>query len=278
MTEQKPGKDSEFRALHQADDIFVVPNPWDVGSARILAGMGFKALATTSAGMSFALGQCEGAVSSADTLEHCRQMVNATSLPVTADLAKGFGDSPAAVAETIRAAAQTGLAGCSIEDYSNYPDVPIFDFELAVERIAAAAEACRGLPGDMVLTARAENYLWGRCDLDDTIRRLQAFSRAGADVLYAPGLPDLDSIRTLCAEVDKPVNLVTGLPGPRFRLDELADAGVKRISIGAAFARAAYGSLVAAATEINEQGSFTFADGLIGFAELDAFFKPWEGH
>ncbi len=277
MTEQKPGKGSEFRALHQGDEIFVVPNPWDVGSARILAAMGFKALATTSAGMAFALGQCEGSVSSTQTLEHCRLLVDATPLPVTADLEKGFGDSPEAVAETIRAAAQTGLAGCSIEDYSNYPDAPIFDFELAVERIAAAAEACRGLPEDMVLTARAENYLWGRCDLDDTIRRLQAFSRAGADVLYAPGLPDLDSIRNLCAEVDKPVNLVTGLPGPRFRLDELAHAGVKRISIGAAFARAAYGSLVAAVTEINEQGSFTFADGLIGFAELDAFFKPWEG-
>jgi 2-methylisocitrate lyase-like PEP mutase family enzyme len=213
-------------------------------------------------------------VSAAETLEHCRLLVEVTPLPVSADLEKGFGDSPESVAETIRAAAQTGLAGCSIEDHTNRLEAPIFEFELAVERITAAAEACRALPQDMVLTARSENFLWGRRDLDDTIRRLQAFSAAGADVLYAPGLPDIDSIRTLCSEVDKPVNIVTGLPGKRFRLEELADAGVKRVSIGAAFARAAYGTLVAAATEINEQGSFTFADGLIGFAELDTFFKP----
>ena len=277
MTDQQNDKASEFRRLHAVDGIFVVPNPWDVGSARILAAMGFKALATTSAGMAFALGRCEGSVSSDETLAHCRDIVDATPLPVSADLEKGFGDSPELVAETIRAVAQTGLAGCSIEDHTGRADDPIYAFDLAVERIEAAMEACRALPGDMVFTARAENYLWGRPDLDDTIRRLQAFSAAGADVLYAPGLPDLDSIRTLCAEVDKPVNLVTGLPGPRFRVDELAEAGVKRISIGAAFARAAYGSLVSAAREITEQGSFTFANDLIGFAELDAFFAQTGG-
>jgi 2-methylisocitrate lyase-like PEP mutase family enzyme len=275
MTESNAGKVDAFRALHQRDAIFVVPNPWDVGSARILAGMGFEALATTSAGMAFALGASEGSVSPQQTLDHCRSIVEATPLPVTADLEKGFGDSPESVADTIRAAAETGLAGCSIEDYTQRRDDPIFDFALAVERIAAAAEACRALPGDMLLTARAENFLWQRADLDDTIRRLQAFSNAGADVLYAPGLPDIDSVRRLCAEVDKPVNVVTGLPGRRFRLDELADAGVKRVSIGGAFARAAYGSLVSAAREITGQGSFTFADGLIGFAELDAFFEPY---
>lgn len=277
MTDQVPGRGREFRRLHEAEGIFVVPNPWDVGSARILAGLGFSALATTSAGMAFAMGRCEGSVSAAETLAHCRDIVAATPLPVTADLEKGFGDDPEAVAETIRAAAQTGLAGCSIEDYSGLVDAPIFDFDHAVERVAAAVEACRALSSDMVFTARCENYLWGRPDLDDTIRRLQAFAAAGADVLYAPGLPDLDSIGTVCAEVGKPVNVVTGLPGPRFRVDELAEAGVKRISIGAAFARAAYGSLVSAAREINGQGSFTFANDLIGFAELDAFFESPQG-
>lgn len=263
-----------FRSLHEREGIFVIPNPWDVGSARILAGMGFEALATTSAGMAFALGLREGTVARADTLDHCRSIVQATPLPVSADLEKGFGDSPRNVADCIRAAAETGLAGGSIEDHTGRRDDPIFDFNLAVERIAAAVEAVRSLPRDFVLTARSENFLWGQRDLDDTIRRLQAFSEAGADVLYAPGLGDLDTIKTLCAEVDKPVNVVMGLPGKRYRVDELAAAGVKRISLGAASARAAYGTLVAAANEINEQGSFSFADGIIGFAELDAFCKP----
>ena len=275
MNDGQQERVSGFRRLHEGPEIFVVPNPWDVGSARILAAMGFRALATTSAGMAFALGRREGSVSPEDTLRHCREIVAATPLPVSADLEKGFGDSPGSVAETIRAAAQTGLAGCSIEDHTGRIEDPIFAFDHAVERIAAAVEACRALSHDMVFTARAENYLWGRPDLDDTIRRLQAFAAAGADVLYAPGLPDLDCIRRVCAEVDKPVNVVTGLPGPRFRLDELAAAGVKRVSIGAAFARAAYGSLVSAAREINEQGSFTFANDLIGFAQLDGFFEAY---
>jgi 2-methylisocitrate lyase-like PEP mutase family enzyme len=265
-----------FRALHEREDIFVIPNPWDVGSARILAGMGFEALATTSAGMAFALGLREGTVSREDTFDHCRTIVHATTLPVSADLEKGFGDSPRAVADCIIAAAETGLAGCSIEDHTGHRDDPIFEFNLAVERIAAAVEAARSLSRDFVLTARSENFLWGRRDLDDTIRRLQAFSEAGADVLYAPGLGVLETIITLCAEVDKRVYVVMGLPGKRHRVDELATAGVKRISIGAASARAAYGTLVDAANEINQQGSFTFADGIIGFAELDAFFEPGE--
>jgi len=222
----------------------------------------------------FAPGSQEGTVSRADTLEHCRRIVEATTLPVSADLEKGFGDSPDRVAETILAATQTGLAGGSIEDHSGDPSNPIFNFELAVERIAAAVEASHSLEQDFVLTARSENFLWGRCDLDDTIRRLQAFSQAGADVLYAPGLHDIGSIRTLCAAVDKPVNVVMGMPGASFTVEQLAAAGVKRISVGSAFARSAFGAFVTAAREIIEQGSFTFADSAIGFAELDAFFPP----
>ena len=275
MAHQAENIVSAFRALHQRDGIFVIPNPWDVGSARILAGLGFEALATTSAGMAFALGHCEGAVSAEATLEHCREIVASTPLPVTADLEKGFGDSPESVADTIRAAAQTGLAGCSIEDHTGRPDDPIYDFGLAVERIAAAVETCRTLPGGMLLTARAENFCWGRMDFDDTLKRLEAFAAAGADVLYAPGVDDLERIRDICSALDQPVNVVTGLPGKRHTLAELADAGVKRASIGAAFARAAYGALITAATEITQDGRFTFADELIGFAELNAFFEPF---
>jgi 2-methylisocitrate lyase-like PEP mutase family enzyme len=235
--------------------------------------MGFEALATTSAGMAFALGLKEGMVSREDTLEHCRLIVGATPLPVSADLEKGFGDSPQNVAECIIAAAETGLAGCSIEDHTGCEDDPIFEFDLAVERISAAVEASRSLPGDFVLTARCENLLWGRNDLDATIRRLQAFSEVGADVLYAPGLHDLDSIRRVCTEVDKPVNVVMGLPGGTFSVEQLAAAGVKRISVGAALARTAYGAFVSAAREITNQGSFHYSDNAIGFAEMNAFFE-----
>ena len=273
MAETTNNDESSFRALHQREGIFVIPNPWDIGSSRILASMGFEALATTSAGMAFALGRQEGTVSRGDTLEHCRLIVGATPLPVSADLEKGFGDSPQSVAECILAAAETGLAGGSIEDHTGYQGDPIFEFDLAVERIAAAVEASRSLPGDFVLTARCENLLWGRNDLDDTIRRLQAFSEVGADVLYAPGLHDLDSIRRVCAEVDKPVNVVMGLPGGTFSVEQLAMAGVKRISVGAALARTAYGAFVAAASEITDQGSFHYSDNAIGFAEMNAFFE-----
>jgi 2-methylisocitrate lyase-like PEP mutase family enzyme len=272
MTETTNSRESSFRALHQREGAFVIPNPWDVGSARILASMGFEALATTSAGMAFALGRQEGTVSRGDTLEHCRLIVGATPLPVSADLEKGFGDSPQCVAECILAAAETGLAGGSIEDHTGRQDDPIFEFELAVERIAAAVEASRSLARDFVVTARSENFLWGRRDLDDTIKRLQAFSKVGADVLYAPGLPDLDSVRRVCAEVDKPVNIVMGLSSTGFTVPELAVAGVKRISVGASFARAAYGAFVNAATEVINDGSFAYADSAIGFAEMNAFF------
>ena len=266
-------KGAEFRALHEQDGAFVIPNPWDGGTARILAGLGFRALATTSAGMAFSLGVREGEVSRETTLAHCRAIVGATDLPVSADLEKGFGDSPAAVAETIRAAAETGLAGCSIEDYTGDRTNPIYPFDLAVERIKAAVEAARALPNEFVLTARAENLMCGRDDLGDTIRRLQAFEAAGADVLYAPGLRDLESIGTVCAAVGKPVNVVMGLPGATFGVAELAAAGVKRISVGAALARAAYGAFLAGAREMAEAGTFTFAHGAAGFAEIEAFFS-----
>jgi 2-methylisocitrate lyase-like PEP mutase family enzyme len=226
--------------------------------------------------MAFAMGWQEGTVSLEETLDHCRGIVAAMSLPVSADMEKGFGDSPRQVADCIAAAAGTGLAGCSIEDHTGREDDPIFGFELALERIEAAVEASRSLPRDFVLTARCENFLWGRPDLDDTIRRLGAFADAGADVLYAPDLPDLDSIRRVC-EIGKPVNVVMGLPGARFSVEQLAEAGVERISVGAVLARTAYGAFVAAAREITEQGSFSFADDTIGFSEMNAFFEPGGG-
>ena len=268
-------KAARFRALHERDGGFVIPNPWDVGTARILATMGFEALATTSAGLAFSLGLPEGEVSRDRALAHCREIVTATELPVSADLEKGFGDTPQSVADTIRAAAETGLAGCSIEDHTNRRDDPIFEVNLAVERIEAAVEAARGLPRDFVLTARCENFLWERPDLDDTIRRLRAFEAAGADVLYAPGLHDLDTIRTVCESVSKPVNVVMGMPGATFGVEQLAAAGVARISVGSALCRAAFGAFVEAAKEISEAGTFNFADNAIGFAELETFFSDY---
>jgi 2-methylisocitrate lyase-like PEP mutase family enzyme len=268
--ETKPA--SAFRALHEQPGAFVIPNPWDIGTARILASLGFSALATTSAGMAFSLGLRDGAASRAAILAHCRAIVEATPLPVSADLENGFGDSPESAAETIRDAAAVGLAGGSLEDHTGRADAPVYDFALAVERIHAAAEAARGLPTDFVLTARCENFLWGRPDLDDTIRRLQAFEKAGADVLYAPGLRDLADIRTVCAALSRPVNAIVGLPGTAFTIADLAAAGVKRISVGSALARLAYGTFVQAARQIRHEDAFTLAEGAMGFAELEAFF------
>jgi 2-methylisocitrate lyase-like PEP mutase family enzyme len=265
-------KATAFRRLHDAPGTFIIPNPWDIGTARILATLGFPALATTSAGMAFSLGVAEGATQREAALDHCRAIVGATPLPVSADLERGFGDSPESAAETIRAAADIGLAGCSLEDHTGDRDDPIFDFTLAVERIAAAVEARRALPHDFVLTARCENFLWGRPDLDDTIRRLQAFERAGADVLYAPGLHDLGTIRIVCEAVTRPVNVVMGMPGASFGVTELAAAGVKRISVGSALARLAYGAFVDAAREMRSTGTFRFSERAMGFAELEGFF------
>ena len=262
-----------FRALHEQDGAFIIPNPWDVGSARILAALGFRALATTSAGMAHALGLPDSRVSPESVLAHCRAIIAATDLPVSADLEKGFGDSPESVAVTIRAAAATGLAGGSIEDYTGDRGDPIFPLDLAVARVEAAVAARDSLPDDFVLTARCENLIRGRDDPADTMRRLQAYGAAGADVLYAPGLRDLETIRTVCASVGKPVNVLMGIPGATFCLDDLAAVGVKRISVGSALARTAYGAFVKAAREMANEGCFTFAGEAIGSAELEGLLE-----
>ena len=259
-----------FQALHARDGAFVVANPWDAGSARLLAHLGFEALATTSAGYAFSVGRRDSfaGLGRTELLENARQIVTACDLPVSADLEDGFGPAPETCAETIRLAAAVGLVGGSIEDATGDPTAPIYDLSHATERVHAAAEAARGLP--FLLTARAENYLWDRPDLDDTIARLQAFAKAGAAVLYAPGLPDLDAIRTVCAAVDKPVNVVMGLQGPRYSVAELAGAGVRRISVGGSFARAAFGGLLRAAQEVLGAGTFGYAQQAMSGAELTA--------
>lgn len=258
MPDQKE-KFERFRALHQGACAFVIPNPWDAGSARLLASLGFEALATTSAGYAFSKGKLDSfaGLERDEILANAAEIVGATDLPVSADLEDGFGAAPETCAETVALACGIGLVGGSIEDATGDPASPIYDLPQAVERVRAAAETARDLP--FLLTARAENFLWGRPDLDDTIQRLQAFSAAGADVLYAPGLPDLDAIRTVCAAVDKPVNVVMGLKGPRFSVDELSDAGVRRISVGGSFARAALGALMRAAQEVRIAGTFDYA-------------------
>lgn len=269
-------KAARFRALHEGPGAFILPNPWDAGTARILAASGYPALATTSAGMAFARGVRDGGTRRDQMLAHCALIVGATALPVSADLENGFGDTPEAVADTIRAAAAVGLAGGSIEDHSGRPEAPIYDHALAVERIEAAVEARQSLKGDFVLTARAENFLWERPDLDDTIRRLQAFEAAGADVLYAPGLPDIEAVRRVCSALSRPVNVVVGIGKARFTRDELGDAGVRRISIGSSLARLAYGAVARAAQAMQRDGRFDFLDEAMGFAEIESFFTPFE--
>ncbi len=264
-------KHRAFVELHRRPGAFVIPNPWDAGSSRILTALGFEALATTSAGFAYSIGKRDSAaaLSREALLENARAIVEATHLPVSADLEDGFGTAPETCAETIAMAAGVGLVGGSIEDATGDPADPIFPFSLAVERVAAAAEAARALP--FVLTARAENFLHGRPDLDDTIRRLQAFEAAGADVLYAPGLTDIEAIRTVCAAVTKPVNVVMGLAGKAFSVSELQAAGVKRISVGGSFARAALGALVRAATEVKEHGTFGYAADAMPAREAEGY-------
>ncbi len=260
---------ASFRDLHHRDEAFIIPNPWDIGSARILASMGFEALATTSAGLAYSRGLKDGEVSPSDMLDHCRDMSAATPLPVSADLGKGFGNRPEDVADTIDQVAETGVAGCSIEDFTGDPTRPIFDFDIAVERIAAASDAAKGRERDFVLTARCENFLYGRPDLDDTVRRLRAFDTAGADVLYAPGLNQLDQIRAVCDAVSKPVNVLIGVPGSAFRLRSLSSVGVKRVSVGSNLARLAFGELIRAAGEMRRDGTFTFAERTAGSSEIE---------
>ena len=265
-----------FRSLHAGPGAFVIPNPWDAGTAKLLTSIGFKALATTSAGLAFSLGRPdgEGRISREETLANASAIVAATPLPVAADLENGFGDAPEAAAETIRLAAEAGLVGGSIEDATGDAARPIYDFELAVERVQAAVEAARRLPFPFVLVARAENFLHGRPDLADTIRRLQAFERAGANVLFAPGLPDIEAIRAVCSAVSKPVNVVIGSQAGRpYTVEMLAQAGVRRISLGSALSRAALGAFVQAATDIARTGSFAFAKDAMPYGELNRLMK-----
>jgi 2-methylisocitrate lyase-like PEP mutase family enzyme len=266
-----------FRSLHERPGIFAIPNPWDAGSASILATLGFEALATTSAGFAYSIGRpdAEGAISREETLANARAIVGATSLPVSADLENGFGDDPDTCAETVLLAAAAGLVGGSIEDATGRADDAIYAYDLSIRRVKAAVKAARSLSFPFVLTARAENLIHGRPDLPDTIRRLTAFAEAGADVLYAPGLKTRDEIDAVVRAVaPKPVNVVMGLSGPSFSLDVLASLGVKRVSLGSSLARAAYGAFLQAAREVKQNGTFDFARTAIPYAEINAMFKP----
>lgn len=258
-----------FRALHEAAGIFVIPNPWDISSARLLAGIGFQALATSSAAAASVVGRRDHALSRDEALAHARVIVEATDLPVSADLGNGFGDSPEAVAQTVRHAAEAGLVGCTIEDATGKHEHPLYDFALAVERIAAAAEAARSLKFPFMLTARAHNFLFPPASLDDTTARLQAFEKAGADVLFAPGLPDVASVRTVCSSISKPFNFMAGIKGKSFPISELATSGVKRVSLATSLYRAAMTGLLDAAREVNETGTFGFVDRIVATAELN---------
>jgi 2-methylisocitrate lyase-like PEP mutase family enzyme len=272
MSVNQNEKARKFRKLHEGPGAFVIPNPWDAGSARMLTALGFEALATTSAGLAFSLGRRdgEGLVRREEALAHIREIVGASDLPVSADLENGFGDAPEEAAETIRLGAAAGLVGGSIEDATGDERKPIYDHGHALERVTAAVEAARALPFPFTLTARAENFLHGRADLDDTLRRLQAFADAGADVVYAPGLPSLEAIRTVCAAVaPRPVNALVGAAGRS--VAELAQVGVRRISTGSALHRAAMGGFWTAAKEVKEKGTFTFLEKAVPFAELSNF-------
>jgi 2-methylisocitrate lyase-like PEP mutase family enzyme len=273
MTSSQSEKAARFRALHQGPGAFVIPNPWDAGSARILAGLGFQALATSSGACAGTLGRRDGKVTREEALAHARAIVMATDLPVSADLEKGFGDAPAAAAETIRLAAGVGLIGGSIEDATGDKDQPLYDLEHASERVAAAARAARALPFAFTLTARTENFLRGKPDLHDTIKRLQAFEKAGADVLMAPGLPDLAAVRAVCAAVTKPVNFMAGIKGKSFSVAELQEAGVRRISLATSLYRAAMSGLVDAAREVKDRGSFGYLERSLTTPELNSFME-----
>jgi 2-methylisocitrate lyase-like PEP mutase family enzyme len=274
MTTTPHDKAARFRALHEAPGAFVIPNPWDAGSARLLAALGFQALATSSGASAGVLGRRDGRVSREEALAHARAIVNATDLPVAADLEKGFGDAPEVAAETIRLAAGVGLVGGSIEDATGDPRRPLYDLAQATERVAAAVEAARGVGVPFVLTARAENFLRGHPDLDDTIRRLQAFERAGADVLFAPGLPDLASVRAVCSALSRPFNFMVGIRGRSFTVADLAGAGVKRISLATSLYRAAMTGLLEAAREVKDRGTFGYLERSATTQELSAFLEP----
>jgi 2-methylisocitrate lyase-like PEP mutase family enzyme len=263
----------QFKALHQGASAFVIANPWDAGSARLLAGLGFQALATSSGASAAILGRRDGKVTRDEALAQSCAIVAATDLPVSADLEKGFGDAPSDAAQTIRLAAGAGLVGGSIEDASGDKDKPIYGIEHAVERVAAAVQAARSLAFPFMLTARAENFLRGHPDLDDTIKRLQAYEKAGADVLFAPGLPDLAAVRKVCASLSKPFNFMAGIKGKSFTVAELEAAGVRRISLATSLYRAAMSGLLEAAREVKEKGSFGYLDRSVSTPELYTLMK-----
>lgn len=271
MSPSQNEKGARFRALHAAPGAFVIPNPWDAGSARFLAGLGFSALATSSAASAGTLGRRDYGITREAALIMARAIVEATDLPVSADLEDGFGAAPDTVMETIRLASVAGLAGCSIEDAAG--DAAPYDLEHSIERIAAAVQAARAVNVPFTLTARAENYVRGRPDLDDTIRRLQAYEKAGADVLFAPGLPDLEAVRTVCSAVTKPVNVIGTMQNGRLSVAELAAAGVKRISLAASFYRSAMTGLQDAAREVRDRGTFGFVTRSIPAAEWNGFMR-----
>ncbi len=265
-------KTAAFRALHERKGAFIIPNPWDAGTARLLAQLGFEALATTSAGFAFSIGKRDNAVGRDAMLAHVTAIVEATGLPVNADLENGYGDSPASAAATFRSAVATGLAGGSIEDYTGRPDDPIYALEPAVERVRAVVEAVRETGSGFMVTARCENYLVGCPDLEDTIRRLQAYQEAGADVLYAPGISSREEIAAVVSSVDRPVNVVMGLQGVQLSLADLEKIGVKRVSVGSALSRAALGAFLRAAREMRERGTFTFAADAVSYRDISRMF------
>jgi 2-methylisocitrate lyase-like PEP mutase family enzyme len=262
-----------FRALHRGPGAFVIANAWDGGSARMLAGLGFQALATSSGAQAGTLGKCDGNVTREEALAHCRSIIAATDLPVSADLEKGFGDAPEAAGETIRLAAGIGLVGGSIEDATGDPDKPLYGVSHAIERVAAAVQAAHGLSFPFTLTARAEGFLRGNTNLDDAIKRLRAYEQAGADVLMAPGLPDLAAVRAVCAALTKPFNFMAGIKGRSFSVAELADAGVRRISLATSLYRAAMTGLLDAAREVKDRGTFGYLDRAVATAELNSFMR-----
>ncbi len=268
-------KAQSFRALHERNSAFIIPNPWDVGTARVLAHLGFEALATTSMGYAFSVGRRDNTLDRQETLAYASAMASATNLPVSADLENGFGDAPEAVAETIRLAAVAGVVGGSIEDATGRSDHPIYDLEPAIERARAAVAAARALPFPFTLTARAENYLHGRPDLADTIKRLQAYQEAGADVLYAPALVSKDDIAAVVKSVDRPVNVLMGLQGVQLSLAELSAIGVRRVSVGSSLSRTALRAFLQAAREMRERGTFTFASEAASPKEMSSIFATF---
>jgi 2-methylisocitrate lyase-like PEP mutase family enzyme len=273
MPVSQADKAQMFRSLHQASGVFVIANAWDAGSARILAGLGFAAIATSSGACAGTLGRLDGRITREEALTHIRAIAPAIDIPLAGDLENGFADAPEAAAATIRMAAEAGLVGGSIEDAAGSPHHPLYAPSLAAERVAAAVAAARALPFPFMLTARCENFLRGNPDLDDTIRRLQAYERAGADVLFAPALPDLATVRTVCQSLSKPVNFMVGIKGRSFSVSELAAAGVKRISLATSLHRAAMSGLIEAAREVKNAGTFQFLDRLVPGAEVNGYMQ-----